>query len=128
MVEVVAALIWKEGRFLACQRPVHKARGFLWEFVGGKVEKNETHAQALTRECVEELGIKIQVKDLFMDVVHRYPDIDVHLFLYNAIITTGEPRLLEHNDLRWITPDEIPSLQFCPADDDILKEIINRYM
>lgn len=55
MTEVVAALIWKNNKFMICQRPAHKARGLLWEFVGGKVEPGETNAQALIRECKEEL-------------------------------------------------------------------------
>ena len=57
MTEVVAALIWNNDKFLICQRPAHKARGLLWEFVGGKVEPGETKEQALIRECQEELGL-----------------------------------------------------------------------
>ncbi len=123
MTEVVAALIWDKGRFMACQRPAHKARGLLWEFVGGKVEKGETKQQALVRECREELGITVAVQDVFMDVVHEYPDLTVHLTLFNASIAEGVPQLLEHNDIRWITPAEIDGLEFCPADEVILKEI-----
>lgn len=123
MTEVVAALIWDNDRFLICQRPAHKARGLLWEFVGGKVEPGETKQIALRRECREELDIDLSVQDIFMDVVHEYPDLTVHLTLFNAAIAAGEPKLLEHNDLRWITPDEIPDYAFCPADTEILKRI-----
>lgn len=123
MTEVVAALVWDNGRFMACQRPAHKARGLLWEFVGGKVEKGETKQQALVRECREELGITVEVHDVFMDVVHEYPDLTVHLTLFNASIAEGVPQLLEHNDIKWITPAEIDDLDFCPADEEILKEI-----
>ncbi len=123
MTEVVAALIWDNGRFMACQRPAHKARGMLWEFVGGKVEKGETKQQALVRECREELGITVAVHDVFMDVVHEYPDLTVHLTLFNATIAEGVPQLLEHNDIKWITPAEIDGLEFCPADEVILEEI-----
>ena len=127
-VEVVAALIWdKQGRFMACQRPAHKARGLLWEFVGGKVEKGESKEDALIRECREELGITVAVGDIFMDVVHEYPDITVHLILFNAQIAEGTIQLLEHNDARWILPSEIPNYQFCPADKDILAEIVRRF-
>ena len=101
MTEVVAALIWREERFLACQRPAHKARGLLWEFVGGKVESGETREQALIRECREELDVTLAVGDPFMDVVHQYPDILVHLYLYHATIAAGAPTLLEHNDSAW---------------------------
>lgn len=127
MVEVVAALIWDKDKFMICQRPADKARGLLWEFVGGKVEPNETKEQALIRECQEELDITLEVGKVFLDVVHEYPDITVHLTLFNAIITEGEPKLLEHNDLRWITPKEIPQYNFCPADEDILKRILEEY-
>lgn len=123
MVEVVAALIWQKGRFLICQRPAHKARGLLWEFVGGKVEPGETKPQALIRECREELGVRLRVEDIYMEVTHVYPDIAVHLTLFNAAIADGTPRLLEHNDLRWITPEEIPDYDFCPADEAILARL-----
>ena len=127
MVEVVAALIWENGRFMICQRPSHKARALLWEFVGGKVEPGETQAQALIRECQEELAVTISVGDVFMDVVHEYPDLTVHLTLFNAAIAQGIPRKLEHNDIRWISPREIPNYDFCPADEEILKKIIEVY-
>ena len=123
MVDVVAALIWDGERFLACQRPAHKSNALLWEFVGGKVEPGESHADALIRECREELDITVAVGDLFMELTHTYPDITVHLYLYHATIADGTPTLLEHNDMRWITPAEIPQYTFCPADDVILERI-----
>ena len=125
--EVVAALIWKDNRFMICQRPVHKARGLLWEFVGGKVEPGETKEQALIRECKEELNVLLSVGDIFMDIVHEYPDLTVHLTLFNATIAEGEPRKLEHNDIRWIAPSEIPNYDFCMADEEILKKIIKEH-
>ena len=123
MVEVVAALIWDNGKFMICQRPAHKARALLWEFVGGKVEPGETKEQALIRECQEELAITLSVGDVFMDVVHEYPDITIQLTLFNATIAEGVPQKLEHNDIRWITPSEIPNYNFCPADKEILEKI-----
>lgn len=123
MTEVVAALIWEKNRFMICQRPADKARALLWEFVGGKVEPGETKARALIRECREELGITLSVGELFMDVVHEYPDLTVHLTLFNAAIAEGTPQLLEHNDLCWITVDEIAQYEFCPADEVILKRL-----
>ena len=128
MVEVVAALIWDGDKFLACQRPANKARALLWEFVGGKVEPGETKEQALIRECREELDILLSVEDVYMDVIHQYPDIEVHLTLFNAKITEGTPKMLEHNDIRWVRPSEIPQYAFCPADKDILKRIRQTYL
>ena len=124
MIEVVAALIWDNNQFMICQRPADKARGLLWEFVGGKVEPGETKEQALIRECREELAISLSVGEIFMDVVHEYPDITVHLTLFHATIAEGVPQKLEHNDIRWITPSEIPNYAFCPADEEILQRII----
>lgn len=124
MIEVVAALIWDNDKFMICQRPAHKARALLWEFVGGKVEPGETKEQALVRECLEELAVTLSVSDVFMDVVHEYPDIIVHLTLFNATIAEGIPQKLEHNNIRWITPAEIPNYNFCPADEEILKKIL----
>lgn len=123
MTEVVAALIWDKGRFLICQRPENKTRGLLWEFAGGKVEPGEGKAEALIREGKEELGVVLAVGDVFIHVVHEYPDMTVNLTLFHAEIQEGEVQMIEHHDLRWITPDEIDQYEFCPADVDILVAI-----
>ena len=123
VTEVVAALIWKDGRFMACQRPAHKARGLLWEFVGGKVEPGETKEQALVRECREELAVTVEPGPVYMELTHPYPDLTVHLTLFNAAIREGVPQKLEHNDIRWITPAEIDAYDFCPADKEILARL-----
>jgi 8-oxo-dGTP diphosphatase len=125
LIEVVAALIWRGEKFMICQRPANKARGLLWEFVGGKVEQGESLAQALVRECREELAITIQPSEIFAQLTHEYPDVIVHLTIFNATIKEGEPQLLEHNDLKWITKEQIPNFTFCPADEEILGKIAN---
>lgn len=124
VTEVVAALIWQENKFMICQRPAHKARGLLWEFVGGKVDPGETKQQALIRECREELAVELSVGDVFMEVLHEYPDLLVRLTLFNSAIVSGEPQMLEHNDIQWITVEQIPDFDFCPADVDILKKLM----
>ena len=121
MRDVAAALIWRGDRFMICQRPANKARGLLWEFVGGKTEPGETLQEALIRECREELDILVAPADIFMELDHIYPDISIHLTLFNCTIAEGEPRLLEHNDLKWIRTSEIDDYEFCPADADILE-------
>ena len=112
-------------RFLACQRPANKARALLWEFVGGKVEPGESLRDALIRECREELDITVEPRDVFMEVIHEYPDLTVRLTLFNASIAEGTPKALEHNDIRWITTAQIDDLDFCPADEEILKKLKN---
>ena len=123
MTEVVAALIWDGDQFMACQRPAHKARGLQWQFVGGKVEPGETKEQALIRECREELAVTVSVGEAFMDVVHTYPDLTVHLTLFQASIAEGVPKKLEHNDIRWLTIGEADGYPFCPADEEILAHL-----
>ena len=120
---MVAALIWDKNRFMICQRPAHKARGSLWEFVGGKVEPGESKEEALIRECREELGVTVDVGEIFMEVTHQYPDITVHLTLFSASIREGVPQKLEHQDIRWITAEEIGKFSFCPADTEILEKL-----
>ena len=126
-VDVVAALVWEKDKFMICQRPATKARGLLWEFVGGKVEKGETLPEALVRECQEELDVTVAVGGQFMQVVHEYPDILIRLTLFHCVIPNGSPKALEHNDIRWIHPRDIDLYEFCPADADILKEIKRHY-
>lgn len=91
MADIIAALIWDNDKFMICQHPAHKARGLLWELVGGKVESGEAKEQALIRECREELDVTLSVGDVFVGVVHEYPDLSVHLTLFNATIVEGIP-------------------------------------
>ena len=122
-VTVAAALICRDGRFLVGQRPAHKARGLLWEFVGGKLEPGETGPEALIRECREELGVTVAVGPLYARLTHTYPDLTVELLLYQAAIAEGTPRMLEHAALRWVAVDELAQYTFCPADAPILERL-----
>lgn len=125
MIDVVAALIRDGERFLICQRPKSKASPLLWELPGGKIEPGETMKDALSRECREELGITLEVGDVFGDTVCAYAEITIHLFVFAAIITEGTPQLREHNALRWITVAEIPQYNLCPADEAIIGGLLN---
>jgi len=122
-LEVVAALIRDGEKFLICQRPETKARALLWEFPGGKVEPGETHAQALARECREELAVELSVGEIFMEITHEYPDICVHLSVLNAQISGGELQKIEHRDMHWITICEAAKYTFCPADVAIIQKL-----
>ena len=127
-IHVVAALIQDDfGKFLICQRPAHKARGLLWEFVGGKVESGESPTDALIRECQEELAIVVAPKQIFDDLVHEYEDVTVHLTLFLATIASGTPQMLEHNDIRWVTAKEMSNYDFCPADYTIIQQIQSQF-
>lgn len=126
VVKVAAALIVRGDTFMICKRPPHKVRGLLWEFVGGKLEQGESGEEALIRECREELDVTIMPTGEFMRVLHEYPDITVELTVYTAKIVQGTPKLLEHVDMKYITPDEIGDYDFCPADTEILSRIVER--
>ena len=91
------------------------------------MEPGESREEALIRECREELGITVEPDSLFMEVEHEYPDITVRLSIFHAVISDGVPQKLEHNDIRWITVDEIEQYEFCPADKDILAKLKEEY-
>ncbi|MBO5046044.1 MAG: prolipoprotein diacylglyceryl transferase [Clostridia bacterium] len=121
-VEVVAALIFREGEFLICQRPKGKKRALLWEFVGGKVESGEDKETALFREVKEELGGKIADVSYFAETTYCYFDVTVHLTVFTATLA-GDITAYEHNALAWIPPSRIKEYRFCPADEEILEKI-----
>lgn len=122
ITQVVAALIWREDKILICRRPANKARALLWEFPGGKVEAGETKQQALVRECREELGITVVPGSVYYEVTHTYPDITIHLTLFNCT-TQDEPQRLEHSELAWVLPQNVTAYNFCPADKAIVAKI-----
>jgi ADP-ribose pyrophosphatase len=119
-IDVVAAVIRREDTFLICQRPLTKKRGGMWEFPGGKVEAGETPAEALIRECREELDITVVPGRVLCENLFEYPDITIRLIAIQAELPDGEPRLLEHSDARWITANEAEGFVFCPADEPIV--------
>lgn len=124
MIEVVAGFIRNDNTVLICQRGAQKARALKWEFPGGKVEANETKAQALARECREELGIVLSVGRELTDVEYEYPDVTVHLTLLDAVIQSGVPAKLEHNDMLWVMPEHFPEYGFCPADQMMIAKLL----
>jgi 8-oxo-dGTP diphosphatase len=123
IVEVVAAVIRKDGKILITQRPddVHLAR--LWEFPGGKVEAGESLESALQREIREELGIDITVGDEFYRVEHNYPEKSVRLHFFNCAIEEGEPKGLGVADLRWVLPADLVQFDFPPADAQLIEKL-----
>jgi mutator protein MutT len=125
IVEVVAAVIRRDGKILITQRPddVHLAK--LWEFPGGKVEAGESLRAALQREIREELGVAISVADEFYTVEHDYPEKLVRLHFFNCVIEDGEPLALGVADLRWVQPAELAQFEFPPADAELIDRLRN---
>ncbi len=116
MIRVVAAALMSHGRVLVAKRPHHAPRGGVWEFPGGKVEAGESDPHALARELSEELETLVYVRERLGDVVHVYDDITIELVLYRCRIRAGGPRAVEHDDLRWLAPNELDELDWAPAD------------
>lgn len=130
-IEVVAALIQrvKNGRkeILIAQRPKTKSNALLWEFVGGKIEADETKEEALIRECREELGMSVLPYEVYYETFHEYPDVFVHLTIFKTSVLDGIPTMIEHSDLRWVSPFETDDFPFCPADTELLKKLQYEY-
>lgn len=123
MIELVAALIWENEKIMICQRPKKVSRGLLWEFVGCKVEPWEKPEKRLVRECKEALDVTVAVEDAVAEVTQDYLDFVVHLTVFNAKIVQGTPKKLQHNDIRWIAPEESSQYEFCPSDQVILEKL-----
>ena len=115
-VEVSAAMIRRGGKVLLCRRNKNSKRALKWEFPGGKLNDGETGEEALVREIGEELDCLISVKGALTDVTYEYPDITIHMTLYECSLSEGEPSALEHEEIRWVDPDDIVSYDLCPAD------------
>jgi len=128
MLNVVAALILKEGKILLCRRPAHKARALKWEFVGGKVEPGESREEALVRECREELNIELSVGELLAQTVHQYPDLSVQLHLFLSRIREGIPQRLEHEEIRWVRPEDVGNYDLCEADRELWAQVDQRIL
>lgn len=127
-VNVVAALIWQGDKFLACRRPTWKQHGGKWEFVGGKIEKGETKEDALVRECREELAISVRPIAEFLWLEYEYPEMFVEMTVFLTEIVSGEPKRLDHDELRWVGVEEMAELDFSDADQLILKKIREIYL
>ena len=121
VIEVVGGIIRRGEKYLLGKRPLGKSQGGTWEFVGGKIELGETPEEALARECREEIALPIVNAKIRTAVTHAYPDRTIHLTLIDCEPAPGaEPTALEHDALGWFTASEMSSLNFCPADAELL--------
>ena len=123
-LNVVAAIIHKDNKILATKRGYGE---FInqWEFPGGKIEENETKEEALIREIKEELNVDIEITNFALDLEYQYPNFYLKMSCFDCIIKNGTPKLLEHNDARWLSKDELDDVNWIPADIaavDYLKE------
>ena len=123
-IRVVAGLIRRGNQILVQQRNPGGPRGLLWEFPGGKVDPGENDAEALARECREELGVSVRVDDLAAETVHAYEDLTVNLALYECTLVEGEPRNLSANAIRWVRVLDLTSLPFLPADVPLVTRLV----
>lgn len=122
-VEVAAALFSDGGQIMLCRRARDKARGGLWELPGGKLEAGEDGAQALRRECGEELDVLPEIGALVAETTFSYPELTVHLMVYAARLGGQAPRLVEHSALCWCTIAQALEMELCPADRVILTRL-----
>lgn len=120
VVDVVAAIIWRDGCYLGVRRPEGKAMAGAYEFPGGKIEPGETPDVALARELREELGITPTAIAFFREKAHSYEHLSVHLHFFHVRAFAGEPLPLEGQDMEWLTPREGRMRPFLEADRDIV--------
>ena len=126
-IEVVAAVITKDGKVLCVQRGEH-AKEYIslkWEFPGGKVEVGENREEALVREIQEELAAEIHELQFLMTVEHSYPDFHMTMHAYTCTLKTGEITLQEHVDMKWLTPEELNQLDWAEADLPVVESLMD---
>lgn len=121
-INVVAAVIMKEGRVFATQRGYGEFKDG-WEFPGGKVEAGESPEEALRREIREELEVEVNVDDLIDTIEYDYPAFHLSMKCYACTIAGGSPHLLEHEAARWLSADQLDSVAWLPADITLIPKI-----
>lgn len=122
IVQVVASVIFDGNLILATQRGYGKFAG-LWEFPGGKIEEGESDVQAVKREIREELTVEIEVGELLKTIEYDYPDFKLKMNCYKSKIVSGEIKLLEHLNCKWVGKDNIMDLEWLPADLEFVQEL-----
>ncbi|MBQ0046571.1 MAG: 8-oxo-dGTP diphosphatase MutT [Prevotellaceae bacterium] len=121
-IEVVAAIILRDGKLFATQRGYGEWKDW-WEFPGGKIEPKEAPEEALKREIREELATEIEVGELLTTVEYDYPQFHLTMHCYLCSVINGQLSLLEHEDARWLTMDELDSVKWLPADVEVVNKI-----
>lgn len=124
-VEVAAAIITDGEKYFVTQRGYGTFKGW-WEFPGGKIEANESHEEALKREIREELNTEIEIESFFQTVDYDYPDFHLTLHCYLCHVVSGHLELLEAEDARWLEASQLDSVEWLPADWDIIEQLKHR--
>lgn len=125
VIQVVAAVIEDEGRYLIVQRMPHAVLPLLWEFPGGRVEMDETREEALRREVAWRIGVGVEINDHLGDHVHEYEHYDVHMAMYACRLPSGSlPKAVNVNDLVWVTSGQMSDYQFPPADEGTMDKLL----
>ena len=122
--EVAAGIIWNGSTLLITRRHEGGHQGGRWEFPGGKRQDGESLAACLRRELREEIGVEVEVGDLWRALTHVYPDRHVSIYFHFCRLLSGTPRALDVADLRWIAPAELAGLDFVEADIPVLADLI----
>ncbi len=123
-IQVVAAVVERDGRYLIAQRNPHAVFPLMWEFPGGKVEPGEDDATALRRELLEELGVEVEVGALLDRKVHCYQDFSVDFRAYRCTLVRGEPEAIHCAGFAWVLPADFASYQFPPADEEAIALLV----
>ena len=123
-IEVVAAIIHKDAAYFATQRGYGEFEG-MWEFPGGKIEPGESRESALKREIQEELCVNISVEDFICTTDYDYPSFHLTIHCYLCSIESGEIELREHKSARWLTVDMLDSVEWLPADLEVVEMLKN---
>ena len=126
-LEVVAGIIWRDGEYLAVQRPEGARMAGWWEFPGGKIEKGEIRDDALVREFQEELGVTPTKFEYWCDLEHEYDEFIVCLYFYHIYSYSGSLKMMEKQQFTWVSPSCLPTLDYLPADIAIVEALHSRW-
>ena len=123
---VVAAIIEHENKILCMQRgkDKHEYTSFKWEFPGGKIEEGETKENALRREILEEMDLRVKIKNRFCDIHYAYPDFVLNMYCYKCSVSTKKFKLNVHNDFKWLNKSDLNELDWVPADKPIIDKLM----
>lgn len=126
-IEVVAAVIERDGKIFATQRGYGEYKDW-WEFPGGKIEPGETQCDALKREIKEELNTEINIDKFLLTINYDYPNFHLTMHCFLCSVISGNLELLEHENARWLSPSELKSVEWLPADIEVLDFIIDNHI